>query len=116
MGAPSFRALMEQSVPVVKAPDIKRVWSFLASERTPGTSAPIGICMRLLANHCDADSNVFAVCLRAMLVETLLQQGLLEEWRVGDGLRESVFEVAATIPLSRGLSDIDPKAFIAALQ
>jgi hypothetical protein len=116
MGQPDLEALNEP-VPTVRSADIRRVWSFLALEkaRDPSAQAGIGIDYQVLAQQCNANSNVLAVFLRATLVEGLLQQGLLAKWREGNELRDCVFEVAATFPLPRGLADFDAKAFITAL-
>jgi len=37
------------------------------------------------------------------MVRTLLEQGVLENWREDDGLSKVVFDAAATFPLPTGL-------------
>jgi hypothetical protein len=38
-----------------------------------------------------------------MLLRTLLEQGVLKNWREDDGLSKVVFDAAATFPLPTGL-------------
>jgi hypothetical protein len=114
-----FRPFIGRPVPAVRAEDVRRVWSFLASEqaRHPRVhgGAVSSVSLKLLGGLCDVNANVLAVWFRAALIETLLQQGPLEGWREGDSLRDRVFEVAASFPLPRGLENADLDAFVAAL-
>jgi hypothetical protein len=50
-----------------------------------------------------------------MLLSTLLEQGVLENWRENDGLSKAVFDVAAAFPLPTGLRGLNPNEFIALL-
>jgi hypothetical protein len=107
----AFNAFIGKPVPVVRADDVRRVWSFLASEQGPGRS----VSLKLLAGMCDLNADVLAVWFRATFVEILLHQGLLERWREGNSLRGKVFEVAAGIPFPHGPGNADPDAFVSAL-
>ena len=108
-----LRAYIKQPVPAVRAVDVRRVWSCLASEQAHGTSS---ISLKLLAALCDENANVLAVWCRATLVGALPREGRLEQWRQGDGLRDEVFELAATFPIPRGLQGVDLDAFVDALR
>ena len=115
-----LRASIEQPVPAVRADDVRRVWSFVASEQARDTRVQGGttrsVSLKLLAGLCDANANVLAVWFRATLVDVLLQQGRLDRWREGNSLRDRVFEVAASFPLRRGQENADLDAFVAALE
>src|SRR5258708_466720 len=110
MAETDLRASLGRPVPAANAEDVKRVWSFVAE------GAATSVCLDLLADLCGPNANVLAVSFRAMLVATLLQLGRLERWREGKSLADRVFEVAASIPLLRGLEAADPDAFVAALE
>ena len=115
-----LRASIGRPVPAVRADDLRRVWSFLASERARDPRVHGGavnsVSLKLLAGLCDVNANVLAVWFRAALVEILLQQGGLDRWREGNSLRDKVFEVAASFPLPRGLENADFDAFVFALE
>ena len=115
-----LRASIGRPVLAVRVDDLRRVWSFLASEqaRAPGVQggAVSSVSLKLLAGLCDPNANVLAVSFRAMLVEILLRQGRLDRWREGNSLRDKVFEVAASFPLPRGLENADLDAFVFALE
>jgi hypothetical protein len=117
MEQPDFAALNEP-VPTVKSADIRRLWSFLSSEKISDPLAEVGTAFSysVVAQQCNVNSNVVAVFLRAALVHGLVQQGLLESWREGDELHDRVFDIAAAFPLSLGLADVDSQSFITALE
>jgi hypothetical protein len=74
MSDSALRAFVGQPVPAVHAGDLKRVWSFLASEqaadpRIQGQTSSFNL--KLLAGLCDKNADVFAVWFRATLVEAL---------------------------------------------
>jgi hypothetical protein len=71
--------------------------------------------VKLLAELCAPGAKVMAVWFRSALITMLLHQGLLEGWRDGNTLLERVFEVAASFPLPKGPENVDPDAFVAAL-
>jgi len=49
------------------------------------------------------------------MVRTLLEQGVLENWREDDGLSKVVFDAAATFPLPTGLQGLNASEFVAVL-
>jgi len=49
------------------------------------------------------------------MVRTLLEQGVLENWREDDGLSKVVFDAAATFPLPTGLQGLKASEFVAVL-
>jgi len=116
----NLRAFIKQPVPPVRAGDVKRVWSLYASEQARDTRVQAGaafaVCQKLLVDLCDENANVLAVWCRATVVGALLREGRLERWRQGNGLRDEVFELAATFPIPRGLEGFDLDAFVAALR
>jgi hypothetical protein len=117
MGQSYFERAMNEPVPTANSTDVRRIWSFLALERARDALGQAGVSysVQVLAEHCEASVNVLAVFLRATLVDALLQQGLLDGWREGNAPSDSVFEVAATFTLPRGLTEVDFQAFITAL-
>jgi hypothetical protein len=76
----------------------------------------MGISASLFANEIRSGSDVIAVSLRVSLLDALLQQGMLEEWREGKELRDIVFWNAATFPLANGLKDFDVSEFVETLR
>lgn len=93
-------------LPAVETADLKQVWTVLASKRASNTSRDgRAIDQRLLRQYCSPGCNVVAAFVRASLVDALLQQGLLNEWRVEDGLQNRVFEVAADFPFEGVATD-----------
>jgi hypothetical protein len=105
-------------VPVVRADDLKRVWSFLAetARDSKGQGVTTGVDIKLLAGLCDKDADVLAVWFRATLITALLKQRRLDRWREGDSLRARVFELAASFPLPQGVEHADYNGFIAAIE
>jgi hypothetical protein len=109
--------VLNGTIPLVDAMDVRNVWSFLAFERARDTSVQCGavaINESVVADQCGVNANVLAVFLRATLVDSLREQGLLDSWRDENGLRDIVFEVASRFPISH-LLDFDSSAFITAL-
>jgi hypothetical protein len=112
-----FRPSLGRPVPAVGAEDLRRVWTFLASERARGAyEGGESIALKLLADICEANANVLAVWFRATLVEAVMQQRGSDRWREGKSLRDRVFEVAASFPLPRGVENADFAAIVAALE
>jgi hypothetical protein len=107
-------AFIGRPVPAVRADDLERVWSFLASEQ--GGVQGRSVSLKLLAGLCASNADVLAVWFRATLVETLAQQGRLSRWREGNSLSGKVFEVAAGFPFPQGPGNADLDAFVAALE
>ena len=96
---------------MVRAEDVRRVWSVFASEQ-PQT----GIALHLLAGLCGPKADVLAVCFRASLIQALLQLGRLDPWRSGSAFEDKVFDVAATFPLPNGPAEADLDALVAAME
>ncbi len=111
MGETKLRASVGQPVPAVSAEDVRRVY-YAVAEAGPRNS----ISLELLAELCDPGVNVVAVSLRAMLLSILLQIGRLGQWQEGKVLNDRLYQVAATFPLPRGLEEVDPEAFVAAVE
>ena len=102
-------------VPPVNPEDLKRVWVlFLESRKqAPAASAgALGIDARLLAQQCSSGADLLAISFRRAVLEELLKQGLLNDWREGDALHNSVFSAIATFPMQIGAQAFDPNAFI----
>jgi hypothetical protein len=76
----------------------------------------MGINVALFAKEIEAGSDVIAVWLRATLIDALLAQGMLEQWREGEELRDIVFWDTATFPLANGLKEFDASEFIGRLR
>jgi hypothetical protein len=76
----------------------------------------MGFSQRLLAQQCSAGADVLAVFWRTSLVNIMVQQGVLDEWREGNELREPVFWGAATFPLPNGLNHFEVAEFIGKLR
>jgi hypothetical protein len=51
-----------------------------------------------------------------MLLDILLEQGVLENWRENDGSSKVVFDTAAVFPLPAGLQGVNPSEFVALLR
>ena len=111
--------LDSRPVPPVDPDDVMRVWSLMAAEgatREHGQGS-VGFDLRVLAQICRPGSDVFAVFLRAMLVQLLSKHGSLNDWQDGEGrMRPGIFEVAAMYALPKGLVDLDYDAFVVTLR
>src|SRR5262245_60636087 len=110
-------------VPPVNPDDVKHVWRFIweAVSGRPATegeaSAPaIGFDAGLIAQQCSSGTDVFDAFFRTALLQQLLRQGMLDDWREGDELRDAVFGAAATFPLQNGIESFDPQTFIERLR
>jgi hypothetical protein len=97
-------------VPPVNADDLKRVWYAIrdimgacqiTEDHVPGQS--VGIDPRLLEPYCESGADVTAISFRAFLLRVFLQTGLLDEFREGHELRDTVFRVAAVFPMEQGV-------------
>jgi hypothetical protein len=67
-----------------------------------------------MARACSPDANLPAVWLRHTQLRELYRRGLLTEWRHGNTLDDSVFRLAAAIPMN-GIH-VDPEAFVRQLR
>lgn len=103
-------------LPPVDTNDVRRVWDLIlqvTAGRAGDPGAPtMGIDVRLVAQHCSPSADVLAVFFRTALLQALIQQDMLNDWREGKELPHSVFEAAATFPLPKGVDSFDPNAFI----
>jgi len=119
-----FEALEPGSpFPAVSADDMKRVWRMAQTvkrdvndQTQEATAQNVGFDARLIAGQCEPGANIYAVFFRTALLRYFLDEGLLEEWREGDTLSDSVFQVGATFPMELGDRGFDPEAFISRLR
>jgi hypothetical protein len=109
----ALKAFVGGPVPTVGAEDLRRVWSFLASEQS---EAQRSVSLNIVAGLCEPKAEALAVWLRTTLIQALLQRGRLDPWRDGSSLRDKVFEVAAKFPLPKGPAEADLDAFVAAME
>jgi hypothetical protein len=111
-------ALSGALIPPVDPADLKRVWSLMSRSRSemPGQGGTASISTKLFVTEIEAGSDVIAVSLRTTLIDALLAQGMLEEWREGEELRDIVFWNAATFPLANGLKEFDASEFMKKLK
>ena len=110
-------------VPPVNADDLKRVWYAISNiavtcQSTEGHDPhrTMGIDTRLLEPHCEPGADVTAVSIRALLLHSCLQAGLLDDWREANGLRDTVFRVAATYPIEQGRERFNFPGFVERLR
>lgn len=102
-------------VPPVNPDDLKHVWVMFLESRKQAPAAlagTLGIDARLLAQQCSSGADVLAISFRRAVLEALLKQGLLDDWREGDALRDIVFCAMATFPMQIGTESFDPNAFV----
>ena len=111
----TLEAFVGRPVPTVRAEDLRRVWSFLASEQSE-SQAQRSVSLNIVAGLCEPKADALAVWFRATLIQALLRRGQLDPWRDGSGLRDKVFEVAAKFPLPKGPAEADLDAFVAAME
>jgi len=72
------------------------------------------VSLDLMARACSPGANLPAVWLRHTQLRLLVRQGLLAEWQHGTALDDSVYRVAATIPMN-GVH-FDPETFVRQLR
>jgi hypothetical protein len=107
-----LKSIIHGNIPAVSSLDLERLWS-LQSQHL-GDSASYST--KAILQICESESaDPMAVGARMMLLGTLLQQGVLENWRENDGFSKAVFDAAATFPLPTGLQGLNAKEFIAML-
>lgn len=115
MSESALKVIAGGPVPTVRAADLRRVWTFLASEKGEAhAQEPIGL--NIVAGLCEQRADALAVRLRTTLIQALLLRGRLDPWLDGSGFRDKVFEVAAQFPLPKGPANADVDAFVAALE
>jgi hypothetical protein len=111
----TLEAFVGRPVPTVRAEDLRRVWSFLASEQSEA-QAQRSVSLNIVAGLCEPKADALAVWFRTTLIQALLQRGRLDPWRDGSSLRDKVFEVAAKFSLPKGPAEADLDAFVAAME
>jgi hypothetical protein len=86
-------------VSAVDATDLKAIFTMFKADipETDGVGAK-GYNVRLLQQQCRGGSDVCAVWLRATLLHSLAQDGLLASWQEGTDFDPRVFEAAAAFP------------------
>jgi len=110
-----FKAFVARPVPAVRVEDLRRVWSFMASDQSR-IQAQRSVSLSVMAGLCGPDADALAVSFRATLIQTLLRLGRLDRWRNGSTLQDKVFEVAAKFPLPKGPAEADLDALVAAME
>ena len=110
-------------LPPVSVDDMKRVWHMVdavkpevVEQGAEAGARSVGIHARLIAERCEPGANVQAVFFRTTLLRYLYETGLLDEWREGDGLSDSVFQVSANFPMEFGDRGFDSAAFVSRLR
>ncbi len=104
-------------LPPVNPDDLKRVWHIaqtlngLTDQTAAAGPGCVGIDAGFIAEQCEPATNVEAVVFRGALLQYLVQSGLLDEWREGDTLSDSVFQAGATFPVKID-AEFDLTAFI----
>ncbi len=107
-------------LPPADPDDLKRVWRFSQTKTDElrahaGADAEkgcIGIDGRLVLEQCSPGADVQAVFFRAQILQFLLGRGFLDEWREGGDLRDIVFQVAASFPITLGDQGFDVQGLI----
>jgi hypothetical protein len=116
----TFKSLTPRTPVAAVAPnDLKRVWRvFLETDRARPANATgfTSIDAKLIAQECSSGAEVLAVVFRTALLKEMVKQGLLNDWREGNELRDIVFSTAASFPLQDGMESFDPDAFIEQLR
>src|ERR1700676_5420132 len=107
-----LKSMIDGNIPAVSSIDIQRFWSLRSQH--PGDSASYST--KAILQVCESESaDPIAVGARTMLLDILLEQGVLENWRENDALRKVVFDTAAVFPLPTGLQGLNPSEFVALL-
>jgi hypothetical protein len=110
----------DSPVPPVSPEDIKQAWALILETGGQRAAEPaaskMGIDVRLIEQRCRAGADVLAVFFRTAVLQKLLKQGLLNDWREGGAFRDVVFRAIATFPLQIGAEGFDPDAFIERLR
>jgi hypothetical protein len=108
-------------VPAVGADAVRRAWEFMtfvkdASPPTGAAAGGIGLDINVIARECGEGVDPIAVWARAALLQTLLQSGVLDDWRAGNRPYDVVFEAIAKFPLPGGLQRFRPEEFAETLR
>jgi hypothetical protein len=103
----------DQLIPAVTTQDLKCVWKELRKRNAPD----ISVCSDLLARECKlTTANAMASAIRAMIIDLVIAQGLINEFTDGDDIQDVVFERAASVPLHNGVNGFDLESFVATLK
>ena len=105
-------------VPPVAASDMKRVWELTSDASTVKSESPgsVGLGVGLIAGVCSQSADPLAVFARIALLKSLLESGLLDEWRDAERLHHVVFQTLAIFPLPEGIQQFRPDEFIDTLR
>ena len=101
----SFRQFIKTAeqgaqIPPVDEQDLKSLHE-LCIERAKRYCGKNGvISLELTARVCNPNANLPAVWLRHTQLRSLYREGLLAEWQHGTSLKDEVFQVAATVPMT----------------
>ena len=107
-----LKSMIDGNIPAVSSVDIQRLWSLQSQH----DGATVSYSTKAILQVCESESaDPVAVGARTMLLRTLLEQGLLENWRESDNLSKVVFDTAAAFPLPTGLRGLNPGEFVALL-
>jgi hypothetical protein len=89
------------SVPPVEPADLRSVWTMQSEIQALNPGEQIGISADLYQRACGPEADVRAVYVRVSQLWMLREVGVLATW-IHDGVPDdAVFDVAATIPMSR---------------
>ena len=97
----------------VNADDLKRVWVLIRD--LIADYGVRGIDERMISRQCGPGADVYAVLFRAALLQYLFELGVLNDWREGNELATSVFQVGAIFPIEQGVG-LDAEDFIKQLR
>jgi hypothetical protein len=108
---------LESDTPLgpVHADDLKRVWGLIRGV-IADHGAGVGVDEGMISRQCGPGADVSSVFFRAALLQYLFESGVLDDWREGNELATSVFEVGASFPMERGVAGFDAGDFIGRLQ
>ncbi len=115
----SFRIFIKAAeegatIPPVAEEDLKRLHDLgvATTKRCCGKDGILSL--ESMARACDPHTNLPAIWLRHTHLRSLVRKGLLEDWQHGTDLDPTVFQLAATIPIS-GM-DLDAETFVRQLR
>ena len=111
-----LKSMIDGNIPAVSSVDIQRFWAMQSQHEPQHDGASVSYSTKAILQICESESaDPIAVGARTMLLRTLLQQGILENWREGNSLTKEVFDAAAAFPLPTGLRGLNPNEFVALL-
>ena len=97
---------------------MKRVWELTSEAARHKGARPgsVGFNIGLVVSQCSEGADPLAVFFRVALLRTLVESGLLDNWRDGDRPHGVVFQTLATFPLPDGIQNFRPDEFARALR